>query len=50
LRLVLLPVAATLFSSCDPELLWGIERAMAGESETVGKRRAAMVARQRVGK
>jgi hypothetical protein len=28
----------------DPQLLRGIERAMAGESETVGRRRAAMAA------
>jgi hypothetical protein len=34
-----------MFSTCDPDLLRGIERAMAGESETVGKRRAAMAAR-----
>ena len=33
----------------DPELLQRIEKAMAGESETIGKRRAAMAARQRVG-
>ena len=33
----------------DPELLRRVERAMAAESETVGKRRAAMAIRQRVG-
>jgi hypothetical protein len=33
----------------DPEMLRGIERAMAGESETVGKRRATTMARQAVG-
>jgi hypothetical protein len=47
--LVLLTVAATLFSTCDPELLRRVERAMAAESETVGRRRATMVARQGVG-
>ena len=30
----------------DPELLQRVEKAMAGESETVGKRRAAMAARR----
>jgi hypothetical protein len=39
-------VATILFSTCDPELLRGIERAMAGESETIGRRKAAMAARQ----
>ncbi len=33
----------------DPELLRRVERAMAGESETVGKRRAMAAARQKVG-
>jgi hypothetical protein len=33
-------------SLSDPELLQRIEKAMAGESETVGRRRAAMAARQ----
>jgi hypothetical protein len=33
----------------DPELLRRIEKAMASEEETVGKRRAAMAARQAVG-
>jgi hypothetical protein len=33
----------------DPELLRRVERAMAGESETIGKRRATMAARQGVG-
>jgi hypothetical protein len=33
-------------SLSDPELLQRIEKAMADESETVGRRRAAMAARQ----
>ncbi len=33
----------------DPELLRRVERAMAGESETIGKRRAAMTARLAAG-
>jgi hypothetical protein len=33
----------------DPELVRRIEKAMAGESETIGKRRAAMAARQAAG-
>ena len=33
----------------DPDLLQRIERAMAGESETIGKRRAAMAMRQGAG-
>ena len=34
----------------DPDLLRRVERAMAGESETIGKRRAAMAMRQGVGR
>jgi hypothetical protein len=49
LRLVLLTVAATLFSTGDPDLLRRVERVMAGESETIGKRRATMAARRGVG-
>ena len=48
LRLVLLFVAATLFSTCDPELLRRVERAMEAEGETIGRRRAAMAARAHV--
>ena len=33
----------------DPEMLRRVERAMASEGETIGRRRAAMAARQRVG-
>jgi len=33
----------------DPDLLRGVEKAMAGESETIGKRRAAMMQRQGAG-
>ncbi len=33
----------------DPDLLQRIERAMEAEGETIGKRRAAMAARQGVG-
>jgi hypothetical protein len=47
--LVLLLVAAIMSSSCDPELLQRIERAMAAEQETVGRRRAAMAVRQGAG-
>ena len=41
-------VLAREFFRGDPELLRRVERAMAGESETVGKRRAAMAARAHV--
>ena len=34
----------------DPELLRRVERAMAAEGETIGKRRAAMAARQGAGR
>lgn len=37
------------FFQSDPELLRRVEKAMAAESETVGKRRAAMAARVAVG-
>jgi hypothetical protein len=38
------PVREYAASLGDPELVRRVERAMAGESETVGKRRAAMTA------
>jgi hypothetical protein len=47
--LVLVQVAAIVSSSCDPDLLRGIEKAMAAESETVGRRRATTMARQAAG-